>query len=41
MGFYGVRGKLLTAIKSFCRNSRAYVRVGDREGDSFEVKVGL
>ena len=41
MGFYRVGGKLLTAIKSFYRNSRACVRVGDRESESFEVKVGL
>ena len=34
-------GKLLTAIKSFYRNSSACVRIGDRESDSFEVKVGL
>ena len=34
LGFYGVGGKLLTAIKSFYVNSRAYVRIGDRESDS-------
>ena len=41
LGFYGVGGKLLTAIKSFYVNSRACVRIGNRESDSFEVKVGL
>ena len=41
LGFYGVGGKLLTAIKSFYKNSRACVRIGDRESDSFEVRVGL
>ena len=40
LGFYGVGGKLLTAIKSFYKNSKACVRVGDRESDRFEVKVG-
>ena len=41
LGFYGVGGKLLAAVKSFYKNSRACVRVGDRESESFEVKVGL
>ena len=41
LGFYGVGGKLLAAVQSFYRNSRACVRVGNRESESFEVKVGL
>ena len=41
LGFYGVGGKLLAATQSFYRNSRACVRVGNRESESFEVKVGL
>ena len=32
---------MFRSIKSFYRNSRACVRIGDRESDSFEVKVGL
>ena len=41
LGIYGVGGKLLSAIKSFYVDSRACVRVGDMESDSFGVKVGL
>ena len=41
LGFYGVGGKLLAALKSVYRNSRSSVRIGDRESDCFEVKVVL
>ena len=41
LGFYGVGGKLLAAIQSFYNNSRALVRVGNRESESFPVRVGL
>ena len=40
LSIYGVGGKLLSAIKSFYVDSRACVRVGNKESDSFGVKVG-
>ena len=41
LGIYGVGGKLLSAVKSFYADSRACVRVGNKESGSFGVKVGL
>lgn len=41
MGMYGIGGRLLSAVKSFYRNSRASVRVGKGESDWFEVNMGL
>jgi hypothetical protein len=38
---YGVGGRLLNAVKSFYRNSRACVRVGNGESEWFAVNVGL
>ena len=41
LSIYGVGGKLLSAVKSFYVDSRACVRVGNKESNSFGVKVGL
>ena len=41
LGKYGLGGKLLDAIKSFYRNSRACVKMDGRKRNFFEVKVGL
>ena len=41
LGIYGVGGKLLSAVKSFYVDSRACVRVGNKESDTFVVKVDL
>ena len=38
---YGVRGNMLRAVKSFYKQSKACVRVGRKEGEMFEVTVGL
>ena len=36
---YGVIGKLLKAVQSFCVDSRAYVRVGNDVSESLPVNV--
>ena len=41
LSLYGIGGKLLSAVKSFYVDSRACVRVGNQESDSFQVRVGL
>ena len=41
LSMYGIGGKLLSAVKSFYVDSRACVRVGNKESSSFEVRVGL
>ena len=38
---YGIGGRLLKGVKSFYRNSRACVRVGNSVSDWFSVNVGL
>ena len=38
---YGVRGKLLDAVRGFYVNNRVCVRVDGVKGRKFEVKVGL
>ena len=38
---YGVGGKLLTSVQSFCIHSRACVRVGKDAREWFPVNVGL
>ena len=38
---YGVGGKLLKAVQSFCKDSRACVRVGNDASEWFLVNVGL
>ena len=38
---YGIGGRLLEGVKSFYRNSRACVRVGNSVSDWFSVNVGL
>src|SRR5215469_12641453 len=38
---YGIRGKLLDAVKGFYFDSRACARVDGVSGEMFEVKVGL
>ena len=38
---YGVRGKLLQAVKSFYAGSKACVRVGGETSDWFEIEVGV
>lgn len=38
---YGVGGKLLEAVKSFYRNSRAFVRMNGEESECFGISVGV
>jgi hypothetical protein len=38
---YGVQGRLLQAVQSFYQDSKACVRVGEVNGEWFEVKNGL
>ena len=41
VGLYGVGGKLLRALKSMYEDNRMCVRVGGKESEWFESKVGL
>ena len=41
LSMYGVRGKLLNAVKSFYKGSVACVRIGNSTSDCFSVNVGL
>ncbi len=38
---YGLGGRLLKGVKSFYKNSRACVRVGNGVSDWFSVRIGL
>ena len=41
LSLFGIGGRLLSAVKSFYVDSRACVRVGNQESDSFQVRIGL
>ena len=38
---YGVDGSLIRSMSILCDGSIAYVRLGSREGEYFEVRMGL
>ena len=41
MRINGVGGKVLSGLKRFYDNGRAYVRVSSEESESLEVRMGL